>query len=368
MFSESHPLIRRTLRFIALPYCYFKLVNWKECTSSWYQVIKDLLYIFFKLKYFPDNYTPCRFWEKDRKEWCYYYGSSYHSYQRYKLRKEVQTYDRQIVFNDKVICEQLCKGIDVLMPRSFGVIKPDNNEDKERIKKILNEIEFNRLIIKPILGHAGRGIVLAIKKNNEIFIKSGGAEVELEKYNFKEEAIIQEVVTQIDEISAISSSSINTIRVLTLYTKASDIIPISSSMRFGVGESFVDNWSAGGIAVGVDYDTGRLKEIAFDKYGKQYKEHPVSKVKFLGFKIPMWNDIIEVAIKVQRACSFYKLIGMDIAVTKKGPILIEVNANPDIVFQEQTSGPLFKDRRVLIEFAKYNLLINDYQKGLTNEI
>ena len=69
MLSENHPIIRRILRFIALPYCYFFLVNWKECTASRLQVLKDLLYIFFKLKYYPDNYSPCRFWEKDRKEW-----------------------------------------------------------------------------------------------------------------------------------------------------------------------------------------------------------------------------------------------------------------------------------------------------------
>ena len=64
---------------------------------------------------------------------------------------------------------------------------------------------------------------------------------------------------------------------------------------------------------------------------------------------------------------FYKLIGMDIAVTQVGPVLIEVNANPDIVFQEQTSGPLFKDKRVLKEFDKYDLLVNKYQKKLLDQ-
>ena len=141
-------------------------------------------------------------------------------------------------------------------------------------------------------------------------------------------------------------------------------------MRFGTGKSYVDNWSAGGIAVGIDHNKGRLKEIAYDKFGKQYTEHPVSKIEFNNYKIPQWDQVIQTAQKVQKAFFFYKLIGMDIALSKNGPVLIEVNANSDIIFQEQTSGPLFKDKSVLYEFAKYDLLVNRFQKNLLkkNEI
>ena len=83
------PYVRRFLRFLALPYCFSK-VNWKECTKTKTQVAFDFLYIFFRLKYFPDNYSPCRLWEKNRAEWAYYYGSNYDPYQRRQLRKVVQ--------------------------------------------------------------------------------------------------------------------------------------------------------------------------------------------------------------------------------------------------------------------------------------
>ena len=89
MLSESHPLIRRVIRFLALPYCFFKMIDWKECQISKYQVLRDLLYIFFRLKYFPDNYSLCRLWEKERTQWAYYYGSIYDAYQRSQLRCSV---------------------------------------------------------------------------------------------------------------------------------------------------------------------------------------------------------------------------------------------------------------------------------------
>ena len=53
------------------------MVNWDECDRNKILVCYDHLYIFFALKYFPDNYTSCRLWEKPRSEWKYYYGRGY---------------------------------------------------------------------------------------------------------------------------------------------------------------------------------------------------------------------------------------------------------------------------------------------------
>ena len=124
MLSETHPYIRRIIRFCLLPYCYFKLVPWHECTRSRINVLKDLLYIFFVLKYYPDNYGPCRLWEKDKSEWSFYYGSSYDPYQRQKLRKFVQRYDYRILYEDKELWQQFAKGLHIALPPYFGVIDP----------------------------------------------------------------------------------------------------------------------------------------------------------------------------------------------------------------------------------------------------
>jgi len=363
MFAESHPIIRRMLRFCALPYCYLKLIDWNECTASRIQVARDLWYIFNRLKYYPDNYSACRFWEKERVEWSYYYGSGYHSYPRQKLRRDVPPYERQFIFADRTVCEKLCEWLNVRMPRSFGELSPESGY-RDRLQELHEQTGLQKLIVKPVLGRAGRGIVLSIKENDQIMIRKGRERIPLAEYDLPDAAIIQEVVTQCEEMSNIASSSVNTIRVLTLLTKDKEVIPISSSMRFGVGDVYVDNWSSGGIAVGVDHATGRLKELAYDKLGKQYRSHPVSNYVFNKFQVPMWEEVLAIAARVQHACTFYKLLGMDIALSTEGPVLIEVNASPDIVFQEQTAGPLFRDRRVLEEFKRYDLLINDFQRAL----
>jgi len=365
MFTESKPTIRRIFRFIALPYCFFYLIDWNECKISKFRVIKDLLYIFFNLKYFPDNYGACRLWEINKTEWPFYYGSTYNSYPRIKLRKEVQTYERQIIFNDKLITVQFLKGYKIPMPATYGVINP-YEDFKMELLKIFNETGDHKLIIKPILGHAGLGITIATKINNAIKIFGKDVDTDIDNFSIKEPSIVQQVVLQSEKIAKISSSSVNTIRVVTLYTKLKEVLVISSTMRFGVEKAVVDNWSAGGIAVGVDHNTGRLKKTAYDKKGNRYLSHPISGEIFENFQIPYWNEVLDIAINVQKIFLFYKLIGVDVAITEDGPILIEVNANPDIIFQEQTSGPILKDMRVLKEFSDYDLLYNDYQKRLLN--
>lgn len=363
MFSESHYLIRRFIRFLALPYCFIALINWKECNISKKQVVKDLLYIFFSLKYFPDNYGPCRLWEKDRKEWVYYYGSTYNSYPRKQLRHEVQPYDYMILFNDKFVCEQLCKSIDILIPESYGIIDSKRNY-RLHLRNIFDKINTNEIIIKPLQGHAGRGIHIVKRRDHKILVQTGAHEQDLDSFVMEGQFIAQAMVLQHNTISAISSASVNTIRVVTLFTRSGDVIVVSSSMRFSVGGSYVDNWSSGGIAVGIDHSTGMLKKTAYDKNGNAYTHHPVSGVEFLDFSIPQWDSIIETAVKIQKSFPYYKLLGMDIALSQEGPVLIEINANSDIIFQEQTSGPLLKDSRVLKAFDEYNLLINSYQKKL----
>jgi hypothetical protein len=254
------------------------------------------------------------------------------------------------------------------MPHTYGIISPDQDY-KEKIASWINNSAKDTLFIKPLRGSAGRGIVLARKINNSIFIQSKKGLRPLHDFSLVENAIVQEALKQDSRMSAFSSSSVNTIRVVTIYTKKESIIVLGATMRCGVGESYVDNWSAGGVAVGIDYIKGQLKKYGYDKKGNRYIEHPTSKVVFKDFIIPEWKRIIDVAVKIQKAFSCYRLLGMDIALQENvGPVLIEVNESPDLLFQEQTSGPLLRVGQNLQSFGEYDILVNKFQKELYDNL
>jgi len=356
--------IDRSIKFFTLPSYYFKITKIKECNKPRFYIMLDLLELFFSYKTFPDHYGPCRLWEIEKSEWKYYYGSNYQTYQMSKLLATVQPWEYVIIFHDKAVCDILCKGIGVNLPKMYGMISPDQNY-KEIIKSWFQNFAIDSLIIKPLKGAQGLGIVLAIKINDNIFIKSKSGLTPLQVFDLSEPSIAQELIKQDRRMSVFSSSAVNSLRVVTMYTKSESIIILSAAMLCGVNDSYISNWSAGGVIVGIDSETGQLKKYAYDKKGNKYDKHPTSKEKFQDFIIPQWKSVIEVAKKIQKAMPCYRILGMDIALQENGePIVIEINDNPDLLMMEQTNGPMFRIEQNLKAFGEYNLFFNKHQKEL----
>ena len=360
--SEIKPLLRRLIKYFALPLCVLEIALYKDKTVSTITAIKDVTFIFFKLKYYPDNYIPCRLWEKKRDIWYLYYGSIYDAYQRKKLKKEVQKEEYEIVFLDKSICYSMCRAYNLPLPKQFGCVE-NTNECIKLVKEIFSKKSKIKLILKPVLGKGGKNINVCYKSGDEIFFKESNNIVELSNYKLKEKSVVQEFIKQHKCISRISEST-NTIRIVTLYTKNKRVLIIGAYIRFGRGDSYIDNVSSGGISAGINLNSGYVNNIAFDKNGKIFKKHPETNIQFNDIQIPFWEDVLKLARKIQIYFSFYKLLGHDIAITENGPIVIEINEAHDNIALEQRCGPLFSNEDVKREFMRYNLLINKYSKFL----
>ncbi|MDG6219547.1 MAG: sugar-transfer associated ATP-grasp domain-containing protein [Candidatus Thermoplasmatota archaeon] len=363
MFTESHPLIRRFIRFCALPYL-FSQIDWNICTASKLKVIFDLLYIFFVLKYYPDNYFDCRFWEKDKDEWTYYYGSGFNAYTKARLNKEVQSPKHRVIFNDKYVCSQYFQN-EANNPKIYSVINPNDNY-QDTILKIFKNDEIQKLIIKPLTGNKGINIALAKKTKENIKIHMGNKIINLEDFSITQTCIIQEFIVQHELIQDFFKNSLNTIRILTMYTKSNDVIIISAFIRFGRGKLIVDNFSQGGIGVVIDVETGKLNKYGLVSNEINYRltHHPDSKKEFHNFTIPYWDEVKRISKRIQQLCPFYRLLGLDIAITDSGPVLLEVNAHRCLAGHEAIAGPILKNKEALIAFSEYDLLINSFQKNL----
>jgi glutathione synthase/RimK-type ligase-like ATP-grasp enzyme len=357
----SIPYIRRFFRFLALPYAYFFLVNWKECTQNKFIVAFDFVYIFFVLKDYPDNYSLCRLWELNRDDWKYYYGSIYNPYNRARLSKYVQPNEYCILFDDKEVCYQLCQSANLPLPRQFAVTNESTNI-QELLCQIQHETAIKKFIIKPAIGKGGEDIYLINFSGKNVQViknlkrESKTIEVEFNELKISKRSVIQEYVNQHKSLKRLSPNSLNTIRIATMLTKSNTVIILGSLIRIGHATSIVDNSSSGGVAVGIKVETGTLNELGYDFNSKVYKEHPSSNFKFSGFHIPFWKEILKLATETQLTFPYYKLLGIDIGLSEKGPILIEINASHDNVGLEQKSGPILARPEVLNAFREYDLL------------
>lgn len=72
---------------------------------------------------------------------------------------------------------------------------------------------------------------------------------------------------------------------------------------------------------------------------------------------------------VQFHFTYHRLLGPDICITDTGPVLIEINAETDMVVLEMTYGPILLREEVLEEFEKYDILKKtNPQKQLFNSV
>src|SRR4030042_3451487 len=354
----------RTKHVFRLPGCYRKVRAFKDCKKSGIALAFDLLTLFFSYKTFPDHYGLCRLWEVDRNEWKYYYGSNYHPRQHSRLKATVQPFDYRVLFNDKYLCVLLCSAMGIRTPQTYGVINP-NEDYRAQIRRWLQSHDLGPLIIKPLFGERGRGIVLAERSNDTVVIRKAEAIIPLQDYCLKEQAIVQEVVSQDSRMAAFSPHSVTTHRVLTMITPQDQVLIINAYLRTGVGNAYVDNFSAGGVSPGLDLQTGNMKTYAYDKDWHRYVKHPTTGIVFEGYQIPDWSRLLSAAMSIQRSFSFYRLLGQDLAIDQSGePVVIELNGAPDLISLEQKVGPLLKSEPVLRAFGEYDLLVNKHQRRL----
>lgn len=158
------------------------------------------------------------------------------------------------------------------------------------------------------------------------------------------DVVIQEGLQQSETLSKINSSSVNTIRMLSLLKKDGNVKIYSTILRMGISGAKVDNASSGGITVGV-YDNGQLKETAYSAKGIKFQKHPTSGIEFKDFIIPNFEKIKELVTQQAKLLPHFRLVSWDIALNEYDlPILIEANLHfGEIDFHQLNNGPLFGD-------------------------
>ncbi len=217
------------------------------------------------------------------------------------------------------------------------------NEIVNFFDMVFSNTGWENIFIKPVSAYGGKGCYRINRKN---IVKDVSA---CSQFILKNSCVHEEVVLQHDKINQIHPRCLNTLRLETFVDKKGEIHILSAFMRFGIGDSYVDNASSGGILVGIDFNKGALKEIGQVKMefgGAEYKAHPNSKFVFANFEIPYFKEICDLVIKCVEFLPD-RYIGWDIAISNNGPIIIEANEYPniftsDILYGGYLKHPLYK--------------------------
>lgn len=212
--------------------------------------------------------------------------------------------------------------------RSFEVLKKYMRRQWLYVPNVTFE-EFEKMtrrfdcIAKPSDGKLGRGISKIYKDRD---VKDDKRLYEKCK---RDSILLEECIEACEELKALHPLSLNTIRVVTVAGR-DKVSVLSGVLRTGRGDSVVDNSHAGGISAQINVNNGIVESLGADTTGQQYEYHPDSGIKFVGFQIPHWEDVVATCCEAALVIGS-PMIGWDVAVNNRGEVeIVEGNYGPDM--------------------------------------
>ena len=275
------------------------------------------------------------------------YGADVKNYLPYRIFRNIRNsknlhptngtdYNYVCLLRDKFVFFQFVSSLGFPTPKNLAICDRGSITWLDRIRTVPLEdllqeknLRFNAFC-KRLAGTMGKGAFPLGLRDGRIFINDEEITLDQFRDRLNGQYLIQERVRQHPRMSEIHPQSLNTIR-LTTFNNGGKIQVFSAALRMGTEGRSLDNWSAGGILVGVDLASGRLCEEGVYKpgYGGKVREHPQTQIPFSSFEIPYFHCAVELAVKLHRYLYGIHSIGWDIAITEAGPILIEGNDDWD---------------------------------------
>lgn len=136
-------------------------------------------------------------------------------------------------------------------------------------------------------------------------------------------------------------------------------VPVMAMLRLPTRESGGRaNLHQGALGAGIDIATGITTKAIW--HGNQILNKPGTMIKLRGIKVPGWTNVLRTAVAAQEASSLGYL-GVDIVIhPEKGPMVLELNAQPGLQIQLANMAGL-KKRLERVE----DLDVRDLEHGVS---
>lgn len=354
----------------------FKLVQIRRNRHSWYQMV---LKSNPQLNYFSD-YEGERKWLEKWRRWVpdvspmayrvfsHYIGGDINIIP-YEVTDAIvepilTPFEYREVYNDK-------NSLGILFPLSWrpknylrringcyyiengGGYDSISQDEAASIVEKLFETE-RKIVTKGSRTGGGDGVTV-FRISDRIMVNKTGEELSLSwlEKQYGNDFLIEEALTQSDDMSRFCHSSVNTFRMVTLRVpNTNKIVYCNAVLRIGKEGSEVDNACQGGSFVGIN-DDGTLGKWACDGIGRTSNIFNGIDFEKTNIVIPNFDEVKRFAIGVHERIPYHDLIAMDIALNEQNkPILIEINvgAFSSNFFQLTTSST----------FKEYTDIVMDY--------
>jgi hypothetical protein len=255
--------------------------------------------------------------------------------------------DYRCLLADKFAFAQYLAGLGFATPRILALCDNTsitwlNKQKSEPWESLLDGRKLD-CFVKDLTGQCAEGVFHIEVDSGVIRINDKPAALDDVRRRIKGLWCIQERFFQHPKMAQLHPSSVNCIRLATLYSRGK-AVPLSALLRIGTNGNCCDNWATGGIFCSIDLTTGRISKYGIYKpgFGGRVDRHPQTGVVFEGFEIPNFARVVDDALRLHSFLYGIHSIGWDIAIGENGPVFIEGNDNWEISCHQMHDGGLKK--------------------------
>lgn len=198
----------------------------------------------------------------------------------------------------------------------------------------------SRVFGKPIDGSHGKGAFVAVRDGEGWrFAGRQGSAGSLYRFCVERMSgrgwLFQPVVVPHPELAPImANGAMGTVRIMTWLDGGVPraLLPV---LRLPAGGNVTDNFgggTTGNLVAPIDLETGVLG-AAWISGSRSWPEprstdvHPDTHEPIRGRTVPMWRETVDVVLRGQASTPALPTLGWDVAITSRGPIIIEANPN-----------------------------------------
>lgn len=146
----------------------------------------------------------------------------------------------------------------------------------------------------------------------------------------------------------VGSSSLCSARIITIRKPQGKAEFLIAMAGLPAGKGNGSNFSSGALGAPVDGTSGALGKARYKQLSRvieSYERHPSTGRLIAGFKLPDWDEAVNLAVAAHESFPRIAFVGWDVAFTNYGPVLIEGNVGFGANSPQVTHGlPLGKTR------------------------
>jgi alpha-L-glutamate ligase-like protein len=254
--------------------------------------------------------------------------------------------------DDKLRVHRLCLGVGVPTPEIFAAVRHTS-----ALRNLTDALaRWNDFVIKPARGSGGRGVLVITgqtdgcyrRTNRELLppaaIMDHLTDVLSGMHSLggrPDVAMVQQRIGLHPALAPLVADGIPDIRII-VYRGEPAMAMLRLPTRASAGRA---NLHQGGLGVGIELQSGVTHHAV--QSTRNIRRHPDTGAELIGFRVPKWNELLEMSRRVASAVGLGYL-GVDIVLDpERGPLLLEANARPGLAIQHANAAGLLSALRAI---------------------